>query len=72
MGLLRANLVSVIYWKLWIVLWDSLKRVFQLTFYFLILKRLSIDCLMGALFISRICDQFLVFVIYNFPRYCDK
>ena len=29
-------------------------------------------CLMGALFISRICDQFLVFVIYNFPRYCDK
>ena len=29
-------------------------------------------CLMGALFISRMCDQFLVFLIYTFPRNCDK
>ena len=41
--------------------------------YWVLVNKLSIsNCLMGALFISRICDQFLVFVIYNFPRYCDK
>ena len=37
-----------------------------------ILLLIRYNCLMGALFISRICDQFLVFIIYNFPRYCDK